>query len=111
MLDVGFIMSLKLSLALRCVYNGGGGTTGQPAAMAGGTMTVIAATTTTATAVSTEEAATAASETKECSGGGGHREVHRDEPGIRGLSEKCKAIWQFHPPARRHVFDAVLKHG
>jgi hypothetical protein len=28
-----------------------------------------------------------------------------------GRQKIAKAIWQFHPTARRHVFDAVLKHG
>jgi hypothetical protein len=28
-----------------------------------------------------------------------------------GRQKVAKAIWQFHPSARRHVFDAVLKHG
>ena len=28
-----------------------------------------------------------------------------------GRQKIAKAIWRFHPTARRHVFDAVLKHG
>ena len=47
------------------------------------------------------EAATAA---EECSG------VCRRAV-AEGRQKIAKAIWRFHPPARRHVFDAVLKHG
>jgi hypothetical protein len=28
-----------------------------------------------------------------------------------GRQKIAKATWRFHPPARRHVFDTVLKHG
>ena len=68
-------------------------------------MTVIAATTMTAAAVATEEAGMAASETEECSGGGGHREVRRSP------ENRIGDFIRFHPPARRHVFDTVLKQG
>ena len=37
-----------------------------------------------AAAVATEEGMMAASEMEECSGGEGHREMRRDEPGVRG---------------------------
>jgi hypothetical protein len=31
----------------------------------------------------------------------------------KGSTEKIEQnpIWRYHPPARRHVFDTVLKHG
>ena len=62
------------------------------------TMLVIAATTTAASAVA----------------GGGNgcgRVLWRRRAVAEGLQKIAKANWQFHPPARRRVFDAVLKHG
>jgi hypothetical protein len=90
---------------------GGGGrnTRTTVATTADGTMALIAATTTTAAAVATV-AATAA------------EEVWRRRGGVRngcvcpvssdgGRQKITKAVWRFHPTSRRHVFDAVLKHG
>ena len=89
---------------------GGGGGGGSDtritaASTADGTMALIAATTTTAAAVATV-AATAA---EEGSGGGGAGSAGMDVSGVvRWWSqENRKAIWRFHPTARRHVFDAV----
>jgi hypothetical protein len=74
---------------------GGGSKTRTTAAMAtaNGTRMVIAATKTTAAVAGCEE----------CSGGGGRV--------AEGRQKIAKANWRFHPPAKRPVFDAVLKHG
>ena len=65
--------------------------------------------TTTAVAVTTV-AATAA---EEGSGGGGAESAEGWMCWVLsdgGCHKIAKAIWRFHPTARRHVFDAVLKH-
>jgi hypothetical protein len=43
---------------------------------------------------------------------GGSGEV-RASASKKGSTEKIEQnpIWRYHPPARRHVFDTVLKHG
>ena len=39
------------------------------------------------------------------------KKLIRDELGVcEGCQKIKKATWQFHPPARRHVFDTVLNH-
>jgi len=66
--------------------------------MADGTMTVIAVTTTTAAAVA--------------GGGDSFGRVFRRRRVVAEGSQKiAKANWQFHPPVRHSVFDAILKHG
>ena len=63
-----------------------------------GTMTVIAATTMTAAVVA--------------GGGDSCGRVFRRRRAVAEGSQKiAKANWQFHPPVRHRVFDAVLKHG
>jgi hypothetical protein len=80
---------------------------------ADGTMALIliAATTATAAAVATVAVAATAAE-----------EVWRRRWGPQdgcvcsvssdgGRQKIAKAVWRFHPTSRRHVFEAVLKHG
>jgi hypothetical protein len=86
---------------------GGGDTRTTATTTAAGTMALIAATTTTAAAVATV-AATAAEVWRRRGG------VCRD--GCVGCRrwwspENCKSHLAISPTARRHVFDAVLKHG
>ena len=67
-------------------------------ATADGTMMVIEVMTTTAAGVAE-------------GGDGCGRVFWRRRAVAEGHQKIAKAIWRFHPPARRHVFDAVLKHS
>jgi hypothetical protein len=73
-------------------------------------MALIAATTTSAAAVATVAATDGCSLAEEGRGLQGWMYMCRVSSD-GGRQKIAKAIWRFHPTARRHVFDAVLKHG
>ncbi len=80
--------------------SGGGSNTRTTAvtATADSTMTAIAATMTTVAVVA--------------GGGDGCRRLFwRRRAVAEGRQKIAKANWGFHPPARRHIIDAVLKNG
>jgi hypothetical protein len=79
-----------------------------------------------AAAAATTAAGTMARDDDDCSGSGdgggdGCGSLAEEGRGLQGWmcqvssdggrQKIAKAIWRFHPTARRHVFDAVLKHG